>query len=158
MKTISLYTCGLLTAAVTLYSCGGPTSHAVSDFDLGAIKKQIDSANASFSAMFAKGDSVGIANLYAQDAKFMDAGAPAVAGRKAIQSLMSGFIRSGASRVDFKSLGVYGCDSLVAEEGELKLYAGAQQLAEDKYIVLWKKEGGQWKIFRDISNSNHPAK
>ena len=40
----------------------------------------------------------------------------------------------------------------------LTLYAGDQAVAEEKYIVLWKKEDGRWKLFRDIFNSNLPAK
>ena len=28
---------------------------------------------------------------------------------------------------------------------------------DEKYIVLWKKAAGRWKLFRDIFNSNLPA-
>ena len=69
---------------------------------------------------------------------------------------MGGFIKAGITKVDFHTTGICGCDSLVAEEGQLKLYIKEKQVADDKYIVLWKKESGQWKIFRDISNSNLP--
>lgn len=162
MKNNLLLVFSTILAVMMLFSCNGSGTQISNDakagaaFDLPTVKHAIDSNNHSFSTMLAKGDSIGISNLYALDAKFMDAGAPAVVGRTAIKSLMSGFIKSGASRVDFKTIDVFGCDSLVAEEGELKLYAGAKEIAEDKYIVLWKKEEGSWKIFRDISNSNLP--
>ena len=31
-----------------------------------------------------------------------------------------------------------------------------QVLDESKYIVVWKKEDGEWKLHRDIFNSNLP--
>jgi ketosteroid isomerase-like protein len=31
------------------------------------------------------------------------------------------------------------------------------RLCKGKYIVLWKKENGKWKLHRDISNSDLPA-
>jgi ketosteroid isomerase-like protein len=27
-----------------------------------------------------------------------------------------------------------------------------------KYIVIWRKVGGQWKLYRDIFNTNMPEK
>lgn len=127
-------------------------------FDAAAAQKEIEALNAQFSEKFVKGDSSGVAALYAKDAKFMDAGAPAVVGRAAIQHTMTGFIQAGITKVDFKTTGIWGCDSLLAEEGELQLFIKTQKIAQDKYIVLWKKENGEWKIFRDISNSDLPAK
>jgi ketosteroid isomerase-like protein len=34
---------------------------------------------------------------------------------------------------------------------------GGQALDTGKYIVIWKQEGGQWKLHRDIFNSSMPA-
>ena len=48
---------------------------------------------------FNAADSVGVANLYAPDAKFMMNGAPAFAGREKIQSAMSMIIKMGITRV-----------------------------------------------------------
>jgi ketosteroid isomerase-like protein len=28
---------------------------------------------------------------------------------------------------------------------------------QGKYIVIWKQDGGQWKLHRDIFNSSLPA-
>jgi ketosteroid isomerase-like protein len=32
-----------------------------------------------------------------------------------------------------------------------------KQIDKGKYIVLWKKEDGKWKLFRDCYNSDLPA-
>lgn len=146
-----------LSVLIGLMGCNQPEKSTAKSIDLTSVRKDIDSLNTQFSALFVKGDSVGVANLYTKDAKFMDTGAPAAVGRSAIQTTMAGFMKAGITKVDFKTVDVFGCDSLVAEEGTLKLFIKDQQIADDKYIVLWKKEDGQWKIFRDISNSNLPA-
>lgn len=138
-----------------LGACSSP-SQPQTALDTVQVKTAIEGLNKRFSELFVKGDSAGVANLYTHDAKFMDAGAPAVTGRAAIQSTMAGFMKAGITKVDFHTTAVFGCDSLVAEEGNLQLFIQSQKVADDKYIVLWKKEEGQWKIFRDISNSNLP--
>ena len=34
---------------------------------------------------------------------------------------------------------------------------GRQVLDRGKYMVIWKREDGQWKLHRDIFNSSMPA-
>ena len=125
--------------------------------NLKVAKKEIEEANRNFMDLVAKGDSVGLANAYTIDAKFMNAGAPAVVGRANIQKAMSGIIKSGITKADIRLKEVYGTEDLIAEEGELTLYVKDMAIAEEKYIVLWKKEDGKWKLFRDIFNSSLPA-
>jgi ketosteroid isomerase-like protein len=127
------------------------------EFNLDTVKAEIEEANANFMALVASGDSIGLANAYTIDAKFMGAGAPSVTGRKDIQTAMAGIVNSGITKVDLKLENIYGTEDLIAEEGELTLYVGDMAVAEEKYIVLWKKEDGKWKLFRDIFNSNLPT-
>ncbi|WCT13444.1 YybH family protein [Mucilaginibacter jinjuensis] len=153
MKKLTLLFVCLGMAGALFDSCESKSVHP-SDFDLAVARKEIEATNKEFANLFIKGDSVGVANLYTTDAKFMDAGAPAVVGKPAIRSIMAGFMKSGLTRVDLKTTGLFGDANLLAEEGELKLYVKEQQVADEKYIVLWKKENAKWKLFRDISNSN----
>ena len=126
-------------------------------FDLAVVKKEIDGANQNFMLLLAKGDSVGLANGYTTDGELMFAGGPAIVGRPAIQSAFSGILKSGITKADLKTKDVFGNEDMVAEEGVVHLYVKDQSVGEEKYIVLWKKEDGKWKMFRDISNSNLPA-
>ena len=126
-------------------------------FDLATAKAEIVAANQEFMTLFAAADSVGLANLYTQDAKFMMNGAPAIFERKNIQSILSGIMNSGVSRVELKTIDVWGTEGLITEEGELSLFAGDAEVDQGKYLVLWKKEDGKWKLFRDIFNSNLPV-
>lgn len=126
-------------------------------FSLTTAKAEIVDANKEFMKLFAASDSVGLSNLYSQDAKFMMNGAPAISGRKNIQSTISGIMNSGVSSANLITIEVWGTENLVTEEGELSLFVGDNEVDQGKYIVLWKKEEGKWKLFRDIFNSNLPA-
>ncbi len=127
---------------------------SASTFNLTTAKAEIVDANKEFATLFAARDSVGLANLYSQDAKFMMNGSPAISGRNNIQTALSGIMNSGISRVDLITIDVWGSEGLVTEEGELSLFVGDQEVDKGKYIVLWKKEDGKWHLFRDIFNSN----
>ncbi|TBW29993.1 SgcJ/EcaC family oxidoreductase [Gramella sp. KN1008] len=123
-------------------------------FSLEKAKTEIIDANSEFASLFNEGDSTGVANLYTDDAKFMMEGSPAITGRENIQSAIAGIKNSGISRVDLRTIEVWGDEDMVVEEGELTLYREGVEVDRGKYMVLWKKEDGQWKLFRDIFNSN----
>lgn len=150
----------LCISAIGFQSCNEKPKEkepSVPEFNLTTAKAEIEEANKNFMALVAAGDSIGLANAYTKDAKFMSAGAPSVVGRTDIQTAMSNIIKSGITRVDIRLENVYGTEDLIAEEGELTLFVGDDAVAEEKYIVLWKKEDGKWKLFRDIFNSNLPS-
>lgn len=150
----------LCISAIGFQSCNEKPKEkepSVPEFNLTTAKAEIEEANKNFMALVAAGDSIGLANAYTKDAKFMSAGAPSVVGRTDIQTAMSNIIKSGITRVDIRLENVYGTEDLITEEGELTLFVGDDAVAEEKYIVLWKKEDGKWKLFRDIFNSNLPS-
>lgn len=139
-------------------SCTSPSKENGATFDKATVKKEIEAANSEFMDLVSKGDSVGLANYYAVDAKLMGPNEPAITGRKDIQAGMAGIINSGVAKADLKAIDVWGARDVVAEEGELTLFDKAgTQLDKGKYIVLWKKEDGKWKLFRDLFNSDLPV-
>ena len=127
-------------------------------FDLTTAKTEIEDANKNLMAFVAKSDSIGMAKSYTTDAKLMFGGAPAVVGRANIQTAFSRILNSGVTKLDLKTVEVFGTEDLLAEEGEVTVYVKDMAVAKEKSIVLWKKEDGKWKLFRDITNSNSPAK
>jgi ketosteroid isomerase-like protein len=65
-----------------------------------------------------------------------------------------------AGLTDFRveTLEVESAGDTAYEMGRYTLYAGDQQVADEgKYILIWKREAGQWKIHRDITNSSQHA-
>lgn len=153
---------GLFTV-VTLNSCNEKASQknettAKSEFNMETAKTEIEEANKNFMELFAKGDSVGLANAYTVDGKMMMAAAPSVVGRAKIQTAWHSMMSSGLTKAVLKTENIYGTEDLLAEEGLATLFVKNNTVAEEKYIVLWKKEDGKWKLFRDIFNSNLPVK
>jgi ketosteroid isomerase-like protein len=150
----------LCISAISLQSCIDKPKEketTVDKFDLTIAKAEIEEANKNVMTMVASGDSIGLANAFTIDAKLMSAGAPSLIGRSAIQTALSGIIKAGITGVEHRTENVYGTEDLIAEEGEITLFAGEDTVSVNKYIVLWKKEDGKWKLFRDIFNSNSPT-
>ena len=126
-------------------------------FDLVNAKKEIEAANKDFVELFAKGDSIGVANYFTKDAKSMGPNEPSHIGRSKIQTVYAGFIRAGDNQLGLTTTGVWGNKTMLAEEG---IYTfsdkNGKELDKGKYIVLWKIEDGKWKLFRDCYNSDMP--
>lgn len=130
------------------------TEQTVATFNLDSAKKSIDDQNAAFQKAFENSDSVGLANLFTSDGKMMMPGAPSIVGRPAIASTAAMFMKMNIKR-QAKTIDVWGNDDLLAEEGTVSLFdqKGAE-IEHAKYLVIWKKEDGQWKLFRDMWNTD----
>ena len=162
------YTSLLTFVAITIVfvysitSCNEKTAESTetiveSTFNLSTAKAEIEAVNKRFKAFISASDSIGLANLYSQDAKFMMTGAPSISGTENIQATFSGIIKSGITNADLRTIEVWGTEELITEEGEYSLFAGETEVDQGKYLVIWKKEEGEWKFFRDIFNSNLSA-
>lgn len=159
MKTNLFRTMLAAVLALMLFAVGCNTApkETVATVDNATLKKEIEAANIEFAGFIAKGDSVGMANFYTEDAKLMFSNMPAIVGRKNIQTAVHNVLSSGIAKAEFTATDVWGTSDFVSEEGQASLFDKAgTQVAKDKYIVLWKKEGGKWKPFRDIANSDLP--
>jgi uncharacterized protein (TIGR02246 family) len=122
------------------------------------VKADIDAANAKFVAAFNKGDAVGVAQLYTEQATVLPPGAPMAKGRTAIQSFWQGAIQSGLKNVSLMALQVDQFGSAAREIGQFSLDAPDAQKqtvhVEGKYVVLWRRVSGSWKLDTDIWNTN----
>ena len=125
-------------------------------FDLVKAKAEIQAANDAFCKLIALKDSVGLADMYTEDAKFMNSGGPSAVGTKQIKSAMHEMFEFGITEAKITTLEVFGSKELLVEESNVLLYVGDQQVADEKGLVVWKKVDGKWKLFRDIFNSNVP--
>jgi len=127
-------------------------------FDMEAAKKAIEERNKLFMDLFGKSDSIGLANLYTQDAKFMGANTESVVGRSNIQSAFAGFLNAGVAKIELKTKELWGDENMLVSEDEWKLFLkDGTEIDHGKALVIWKKEDGKWKLFRDIFNSDLPV-
>ncbi len=156
MKKVCLFTTAVLLTLTLLTSCSN-VEKSQPAFDMAAARKGIDSGNQKFSAAVANGDSTGMADCYTTDAKFMAANGPVISGKKNMEAAFGGMMHSGIAKIDLVTTGLWGNEDLLSEEGTYALATkDGKQADKGKYIVLWKKEDGKWKIFRDCFNSDMP--
>ena len=126
-------------------------------FDLVNAKKDIEAANKELSDLLLKGDTVGVANIYSQDGKLMVNNMPSIEGKEKIASFWSGFTKMGAS-ISLTTIEVWGDENYITEEGSFEIKLKDGKIADKgKYVVVWKKEDGKWKLHRDLSNSDLPV-
>ena len=116
----------------------------------------IEAANRRFMELVEKKDAAGLAALYTEDARFMPQGAPPIDGRAAIQQAFEGMLQ-GIARVQLDTVEVEGHGDTAHEQEALTFFdASGAKVDEGKAIVIWKKVGEEWRLHRDIFNSNMP--
>jgi uncharacterized protein (TIGR02246 family) len=122
------------------------------------IREAIAAANQSLMATFARGDAAGVAAHYTANGQLLPPNSDAVGGRQAIQAFWQGAMDMGIKSVNLEIAEAEGHGETAHEVGRYTLQAeGGQVLDQGKYVVIWKREGGQWKLHRDIWNSSRPA-
>ncbi len=130
---------------------------ASSAFNKDAVRDSIAAANTVFTQAMIKGDSIAGADNYTSDAKIMGPNMPSVTGRDGIVGFASEFSRMGLKDFKLNIVDIWGNEDMVIEEGTYTMGDDkGNTVDKGKYIALWKKENGKWKIFRDIFNSDNP--
>jgi ketosteroid isomerase-like protein len=121
------------------------------------MKTDIMAANQKFMDAFQKG-ATAMGSMYTTDAQLFPPNSDVVRGTSAITTFWKGGYDMGIKKAKLETVEAEQNGNLVTEVGNYTLYgANDAQMDAGKYIVVWKKEGGQWKLHRDIWNTNTPA-
>ena len=99
-------------------------------------------------------------SFYAEDASAYPFNAPVAAGKDSIRQLWSHLFESPGFHLQFAPTKVE-----VAKAGDMAYDAGTFELkmngsdgspktTQGKYVVVWKKQNGQWKAVADIFNTD----
>jgi uncharacterized protein (TIGR02246 family) len=119
-----------------------------------AQKARIEAVNAKWMELFGKGDFDGVAQLYTADATAFPPGSAMVKGRAAIGAMWKGMAEHVSNpkltTLDVKRMSAHsareiGTFSLMTRDPTPKEISG-------KYIVVWEKVRGDWKLAADIWN------
>jgi len=124
---------------------------STTDDDLEMIKKN----TADFSKFYIAGDAKAVANTYTKDGKIFPRNRPIIEGQEGLE----GYWGSGGAKVlshqvtqiEVKIIGDFAYDygtysgSVEDKDGQQSDFAG-------KYVIIWKKVKGDWKIYLDIWN------
>ena len=126
--------------------------------DADTIRKEIEAANKAFSAAYGRGDAKAVAGMYTEPGQLFPPAAQIVAGRAAIEKYWKSALDSGVKGVELKTTEVFSLGETAAETGTYALTGkNGDSLDEGKYVVVWKRVDGQWRLHRDCWNSNKPA-
>ena len=122
------------------------------------IQDDIRRADDVFEETFNQGNATGIAELYTNDGMLLPTGSDFIKGKEGIRDFWQGVINMGIKEVKLDIAEVEVQGNVVVEVGHYQLKdASSELLDQGKYIVIWKQEGGQWKLHRDIWNTSQLA-
>jgi uncharacterized protein (TIGR02246 family) len=126
-------------------------SAAAADSPRAAIAAQ----SRAFMDAMERGDAHAVAGLFTTDAKLIVSGIDdVVAGRAAIEKFWQVGFGNGVKGLRLTALDLDGAGPLRVETGTYQaLGPNGSDLGRGHYLFVWKKEGGAWKIHRDIGSA-----
>lgn len=121
-------------------------------------RADIATVNRMFEEAARKSDANRMASLYTQDAMALPPDGPVVKGRENIKQMWASAMKQmGLKDVKLDTLDLEIAGDVASEVGEatlsLETEAGKRQTAVMKFVVVWKKVDGQWRLHRDIWNA-----
>lgn len=107
-------------------------------------------------------DAAGIAQFYAEDGAVMPPNMPKATGRAAIQKVWGDMMAAPGFDLTFspEQIVISSGGDMALDRGTYRLTVspgGTPQTDTGKYVVVWRKIGGEWKAAADIFNSDLPA-
>jgi len=125
----------------------------------GADHQAIQDTNAQWLRLIKDGNSAAVAELYTPDGAIMPPGAPKAQGPKAIEKVWRGLMATPGFRLTFKAddITVSSAGDMALDRGTYRLETGSPSASTQdvgKYVVVWRKIEGKWKVAADIFNSD----
>lgn len=118
------------------------------------VKAYLKQEDLRFEEEMSKGDSTALAAHYGSDAIVMPPNSEIVKGSDVVHA-WGGAIRMGVKEFKLNTTDISGEGNFYTETGTFEMLgAGSKSLDKGKYLTMWKKDNGNWKIYRDIWNSN----
>jgi ketosteroid isomerase-like protein len=115
------------------------------------VRSAVDDGNRAFVAAFLRGDAKAIGELYTEDAQVIAPGAPVARGRAAITAAWKKAMDS-VKDVRLETGDVESSGDLASETGIVHLVGKDGAATKERYVVVWKRTKGGWKLHRDIWN------
>lgn len=113
--------------------------------NLSMLQKEIEIRLRTYEEYLKKGDSIALGEMYMPDAEII----PSTVGRDNIIKTFGGMIRDSITG-NFETVHLWGNDGLLVEEGKGSwAHKNGTILANGRYLLVWQKDNGEWKILRD---------
>ena len=152
-------------------SCGNQTPapmnadvaiQPLTSLNLDSMKKVIEEKDNIFTKAFVGLDGVTpgascVVNAYTSDARLFPPNADMVAGQQAIGAVVAQYFKYGIKEFRDSTTSLYGNEENLIEEGVLFMGDGKGHVIDKgKYLAVWRKDKGEWKIYSDIWNTSLP--
>lgn len=119
------------------------------------VAERIGEANEKFKQAIRTADGGVMPSLYTSDAVILPPNADAVSGQEAITQYWKSFFQLGITDARPVTREVIVMGDYALEVGETTVYRDDGALVDrGKIMVLWKNDGGTWKMHRDTWNSS----
>jgi ketosteroid isomerase-like protein len=152
MKTIQIgkiQMTSLLILAIFVSGCSQGAVEKKSEVqqsDISVLEKEIESRLREYELHLKNGDSIALGNMYMANAEII----PSTAGRENIVKVFSSMIQDSITGSSFETTELWGNDDLLVEEGTGSWsHENGTVVGRGRYLLVWKKEDGQWRILRD---------
>ena len=134
----------LLLLCLSLVAFAPPSASAQST----DVRAAIEAVNAKFDAAWGRKDAAAVTALYT-------ANVGPVSGSEAILEFWKAALAAAPPAAKLTATEVEAHGDTAHEVGTYQMFASDGKVVETgKYVVVWKREGGQWKLHRDIWNSD----
>ncbi len=138
----------MLVLLVFISSCEQKTREKEmnSETDLSTLEKEIELRLREYENHLQNGDSISLGDMYMKDAEII----PSIVGRENIIKVFGRSIRDSITGSSFKTTKLWGNDQLLVEDGTgTWSHANGKVVGSGRYLLVWKKDDGKWKILRD---------
>lgn len=112
---------------------------------------------AAFEAAFNAKDAAKVASFYAEDAVAMPPNRPMVKGRSAIEAELKADMQKQPVTLKLSPFESAITGDRAYEAGTAAITLPDGRKLDEKYLVMYKRVGNEWKIAYDIWNSDAPA-
>ena len=114
-------------------------------------------ANKKFEEAHLRGDAAAIAAQYTEDAQLLWEDREIITGRKAIEAEWRKDMGGPGRKATVTSTEVEEHGDWAFESGTFLVTSSeGKTIYDGKYICIWKRVNGEWKIYRDMGNKNAP--
>jgi uncharacterized protein (TIGR02246 family) len=121
------------------------------------VNAAIAAANREFMEAFARQDAAGMASMYTAEGQLLPANSDFVSGTSAIEQFWGGAMGMGIRTAKLETVELEAHGEAAVEVGKYTLGGDeGQTLDQGKYVVIWKNDGGTWKLHRDIWTTSMP--
>jgi ketosteroid isomerase-like protein len=137
---------------------GDNDAEAMAMVDTAAEAEAIMALDREWSSAAEEGDLESVMSIHAADAIQMPPNAAPVVGAEALRAAWEGMINTDGLSVSWEPTAAF-----VSASGDMAWDYGTATLTSPdgtttpmKYLVVWKRENGEWKVAADIFNANVP--